>query len=490
MLRPIRALPTEADIRLFERAEASRLRLELDDLMARAGAALFRFIRIHWPSATRIVIVCGDGNNGGDGFVLAGLLRSAGRMPRVIALSSASKSGEAIRARAAWLASGGAVTLVAESESLGDADLIVDAVFGIGLRRSPEGHAAIAIEHINQSDAPVLAVDLPSGLAADSGIAPGVVVRATRTLSFIAGKAGAFTGTGRRVAGIVSCDDLDLAPPITTSTLLGDGDLVPLRASRRNDAHKGDFGRALILAGSPGMAGAALLATGGARVAAPGHVQLIAPHDAVLASLVRHPEVMADHDASRSVSWLASATAVLIGPGIGTNAVAAERLGGVFAAHDQHRSRLVLDADALNLLAVTPRRFDAHMVMTPHPAEAARLLGVDTATVQHDRIGAARSLCARYGGVVILKGAGTVVAHPDGRLALCADGNPGMAVAGMGDVLAGLLVGLLAQDTDTWRAATQATLLHARAGDRVATRHGERAVTPSAVLEALVGLAP
>jgi len=489
-LRPLRALPTEADIRLFEHAEAARLGLELDDLMARAGAALFRFIRVHWPSASRIVIVCGDGNNGGDGFVLARLLRSAGQVPRVIALSSASNSAEAIRARAAWVASGGSVMLAADTESLGDADLVVDAVFGIGLRRSPEGHAATAITHINQSNAPVLAVDLPSGLEADSGIAPGPVVRATRTLSFIAGKAGVFTGTGRRAAGIVSCDDLDLAQPITSTTLLGDDDLVSLRSPRPNDAHKGDFGRALIVAGSPGMAGAALLATGGARAAAPGYVQLIAPHDAVLASLVRHPEVMADHDESRLVSWLPSATAVLIGPGIGTDSVAAARLAEVFAVFDQQRSRLVLDADALNLLAASPRRFDPRLVMTPHPAEAARLLGVDTATVQHDRIGSARTLCDRYGGIVILKGAGTLVAHPDGRLAICADGNPGMAVAGMGDVLAGLLVGLLAQDTDAWRVATQATLLHARAGDRVAARLGERAVTPSAVIEALTGLDP
>lgn len=231
------------------------------------------------------------------------------------------------------------------------------------------------------------------------------------------------------------------------------------------------------------MAGAALLAAGAARSAAPGYVLLSGGSDVVGPSLVRHPEVMVTADWVQTETWMSQASAIAIGPGLGQDDWARRRFDAALARVD---AGLVLDADALNLLAQHPRTLSPRVVLTPHPGEAARLLSRNTHEIQSDRIAAARALARRYEAVAVLKGAGTVLAHPDGRIAVCAAGNPGMARAGMGDVLCGLIAGLLAQHRDAWAAACAGTWWHANVADRIARCQGERAVTPSAVLDALM----
>ncbi|MBK8283885.1 MAG: NAD(P)H-hydrate epimerase [Ahniella sp.] len=268
MLRPIHMLCSEVEIRAFERSEAVRLGCSLFDLMQRAAASAFRCLRVTWPEARHITIVCGPGNNGGDGFALASLLRNAGLQPRVLAITAESRAEEAIRARALWRDSGGSIELCSEAIDLARTDLIVDALFGIGLTRAPDGLAATVIQAIHRAGKPLLSIDLPSGVHTDSGACPGVAVRANLTLAMIAGKRGLFTGDGKARAGRVMCDDLGLAEPDCSAHLLGKADLEPWFKRRPTLAHKGTFGRALLIAGAPGMAGAALLAAGAASCGA------------------------------------------------------------------------------------------------------------------------------------------------------------------------------------------------------------------------------
>jgi len=455
------------------------------ELMRRAAAAAWRELLRRWPRAERIAVLCGPGNNGGDGYELARLARRAGLDVALWRVGEPAKRGDAVAARKAWLAEGGGETAYRGEALVGD--VLVDAIFGIGLSRAPEGPAQaaiLAVDAARERGAAVLALDVPSGLDADRGSAPGDAVRADLTVTFIGAKPGLHTGTGPAHAGEVVLDDLDVPAAISaeapaTAEALGPPLLRELLPRRARTAHKGHMGHVLLVGGEHGTAGAILLAGRAALRAGAGLVTVAtrAAHAAALTAAQPELMVRALENPRELRDLFGRATVVAVGPGLGRS----EWSGAVWAQAFTAPQPLVVDADGLNWLAENPERRE-DWVLTPHPGEAARLLAVRNAEVQRDRIAAAARLRERYGGVCVLKGAGTLV-RGEG-LGLCPHGNPGMASGGMGDVLCGLIAGLLAQGLGPEAAARAGVVAHALAGDRAAAA-GERGLIPGDLLAEL-----
>ena len=452
------------------------------ELMTRAGHAALNALRALWPAARSICVLCGPGNNGGDGYVIARVARAQGLRTTVVALADpTSLQGDARHAYDDFAAAGG------RSEpwtSLAlDADVIVDAIFGTGLVREVTGQPAEVIRAVNASRRPVVAVDVPSGLHADTGAVLGAAVRAHLTVTFIGRKLGFYTGHGQDLVGHVVCDDLGV-PGDTFTHALAAADLIDeaivahALPRRPRAAHKGSHGHVLVIGGGPGMPGAVRLA-GEAALRAGAGLVTVATHRENAGALSGRPELMVRvvDSAADLEPALARATVVALGPGLGRSAWSQALLGAALAAG----TPAIVDADALNLLAAHPTRRD-DWVLTPHPGEAARMLGIDAAEVQRDRLGAAAALQQRYGGTVVLKGAGSIVQASGARPAICDRGNPGMAAAGMGDVLTGIIAGIAAQCGDLAVAARAGVFVHAQAGD-LAARKGERGLLAGDVVD-------
>lgn len=463
------SLYTVEQVRELERAAIDTLRIPGVELMRRAGKAAFDLLRMRWPTARRIVVLCGAGNNGGDGYVVARLAREAGFEAAVLALEAPKKGSEAAQAYADWRASGGE-TLSLDTD-WPHADVYVDALFGIGLTRAPAGAAQHCIEKLNVTTSPVLALDVPSGLNADTGHVPGVAVHAEVTITFIADKRGLHTGAAPDHVGKIVVDALGLAEKTLANfpadaELLNSTEIASWLPARARDGHKGRYGHVLAIGGDHGMGGAIRLAGEAALRVGAGLVSIATQTEHITALNAARPELM-----SHAVSGiqelkplLERASVVALGPGLGQRAWGHALWHTAIVAGKP----LVLDADGLNLLARDGLALPVQAVITPHPGEAARLLGVDTETIARDRFAAVRELARRHRAVVVLKGSGTLIANPDGKVAVCPWGNPGMASGGMGDVLTGVIAGLLAQGLDAWRAARAGVALHARAGDAAA----------------------
>lgn len=438
-------------------------------LMRRAAEAAYATLRRHWPGAETLLVLAGPGHNGGDGAVLAGLAQRRGLHCTVYYLAPP-KTETARRAKEFAEAAGVAIAPLPAFDPHGD-EILVDALLGTGAARPVTGSLAVLFERINALALPVLALDLPSGLAADTGAAPGAVLRATVTQSLLLPKRGAFTGEARNWVGQWTHADLACAPPTLpppgTVRLLG-----PIPAGtlpRPAAAHKGVFGRVLVVAGGTGMGGAGLLAAEAALRAGAGAVTLATAPEHVAPALARCPELMVRGVLHRRDldPLLARADVVLLGPGLGLDAWAQGLFGRVLEAG----LPTVFDADGLTLLARSPGPLPFPGLLTPHPGEAGRLLGQPTADVEADRYAAAEALGLRYGVPVVLKGAGALVVE-DAGLAVSLGGNSAMATAGMGDVLAGLTAGLWAQGLPPAQALTAAVQLHGAAGDRAAQVRG------------------
>jgi NAD(P)H-hydrate epimerase len=480
-----RDLHTVEQLRAMETAAFAALGISGYELMRRAANAALNSARRHWPQLRQICIHCGPGNNGGDGFLLGVLAREAGLQVELVTLS-AMAHGDAALARAAWESGGGKVQLWDADGVLPAAELHVDALYGIGLNRAPEPTVARLIEQINRSGRPVLALDLPSGLNADSGDCPGVAIRADVTVTFIAGKRGLHTGRAADQVGTLELATLGVPDNVYADTS-PDARLLVAEAlpPRARYANKGDNGHVLVIGGEHGMAGAARLAGESALRAGAGLVSVATRAEHMFALNAARPELMVHGvDGPQTLAPLLERASVLaLGPGLGQ---AAWGHALWLTALDANKP-LVLDADGLNLLTREPRQFRAPTVLTPHPGEAARLLGVSTAEIERDRFAAVRELARRYAAVVVLKGAGSLIADPDGRLDVCPWGNPGMASGGMGDLLTGIVAALLAQGCSAWSAACLGVGLHARAGDHAA-QQGERGLLASDLLAPLRAL--
>ncbi len=471
-----RSLPAElytaAQVRELDRRAIQDHGIPGYTLMVRAGQAALDVLRARWPDARRLGVLCGPGNNGGDGYVIARLARAAGLDAWLLeAADPARIRGDAAQARADWMKAGG--TCLTGTDAWPAADVLVDALLGTGLDRDVEGPMAGLIDAVNAAGLPVLAVDIPSGLHADTGAIMGRAVHADLTVSFIGLKTGLFTGEGPARCGRVSFDALAVPPEVCSglapaATRL-DAACIDRLGCRGRSAHKGDFGHVLVVGGDRGMPGAVRMAGEAAARTGAGLVSVATrPEHAALLPMSR-PELMAHGVAGPGdlSPLLARATVLAAGPGLGRGDWGRDLLARLL----ESGLPMVVDADALNLLAAEPVHRE-NWVLTPHPGEAARLLGCDAAAVQADRPGAALRIRQSYGGVCVLKGAGTVICDGQG-VAICTGGNPGMASGGMGDVLTGVIAGLIAQGFPPWEAARLGVCIHAQAADRAAGA-GER----------------
>ncbi len=463
-------LYTAAQVRELDRLAIEEHKIPGAKLMQRAGEAAFDLLRSRWPRARRIAVVCGPGNNGGDGYVIARLAREAGLAAVVLSLGVAEKiQGDAAAARKKCKSAGVSIRNF-RTDLLAGHDVIVDALLGTGLERELDGEWRAAIEAINDSHLPVLAVDVPSGLHADTGRVMGAAVRANATMTFIGLKTGLFTG--REHSGEIFFNDLGVPPDIyvqvpASAQRLTEASLHGLMPRRRRDMHKGDAGHVLVIGGDRGMPGAARLAGEAAYRAGAGLVMLAThPEHAAHIGAAR-PELIVHGVASAEElrPLLARADVIAVGPGLGQG----EWGNALFGAALDTSLPMVVDADALNILAADPL-MHTDWILTPHPGEAARMLGMSKEEIQGDRFAAAHELVASFGGVCVLKGAGTLVASLyDGVVSVCDRGNPGMASAGVGDVLTGVIAGLRAQGLISPVAARLGVWLHAAAGDDAAS---------------------
>lgn len=454
-------------------------------LMKRAGRAALDILQECWPRPEVITVYCGSGNNGGDGYILAALAQERGLPVAVVEVGDAGqRRGDAKLARDFALATG--VPFQSLDTAAPANGVIVDALLGTGLAGAARSPCREAIQSINASGLPVLAIDIPSGLDSDTGAiaggAQGVAVKADLTVSFIALKRGLFTACGPEHCGEIFYDDLEVAPAIfesvqgEVSRLDLDEERLHLPA-RKRDAHKGVFGHVLVIGGEQGYGGAALMAAETAARCGAGLVSVATRACHVSGMLARRPELMVhavdNHHALEPL--LAKASVIVLGPGLGREPWAEQLFYHALQYTAAHDVPVVLDADALYLL--TEKRliktWPARCVLTPHPGEAAHLLGCGVDAVSSDRFAAVQQLATAFRATVVLKGAGTLVASGT-SLALCAYGNPGMASGGMGDVLSGVIAALLAQKFSLCDAAQLGVCVHAAAADELAQAEGER----------------
>ncbi|WP_242338031.1 MULTISPECIES: NAD(P)H-hydrate dehydratase [unclassified Anaeromyxobacter] len=495
-----------AEMRAIDRAAIDAFGVPSLALMDRAGRAVAEAARALAAPDGRFVVVCGGGNNGGDGYVAARILRAAGRDARVLSLVAAARlAGDARATRDEAERAGVPIDEAGALGGLdaGPGDVVVDAIFGTGLSRAPEGAFARAIERVDAARAAgarVLAVDVPSGLSADTGRPLGACVRADRTVTFAFQKRGLVLHPGPSFAGEVTVADIGIPPEaagrvaVLCELLEADGARA-LLPPRRPDAHKGDAGRLLVVAGSPGKTGAAHLALTGALRGGAGLVTLAARAEALALALFGRPEAMSTAvpgtgplgraDLQALLAAAKGVDALAIGPGIPRGDETGELLRALL---ERARLPAVLDADALNALADDPVRLaglGVPLVLTPHPGEMARLCGTTIEAVQADRLGVAAEKAREWRATIVLKGARTVVADPEGPAAVIPTGNAGMATGGTGDVLAGLVGALLAGGLAPGAAARVGAWVHGRAGDRVAARLGQRGLLAGDLGEAI-----
>ncbi len=485
-------LYTAEQVRGIDYAAIHELDIAGYELMCRAGSAVVDEARKCFPSARHWLVLCGPGNNGGDGYVVARLAVEVGVRVTACALTEPGQlQGDAALAYADWQAAGGEVLQWPLREEAAY-DLALDALLGTGIDREPDGEFKQAIEYLNRLRCKTIAIDIPSGLNADTGCVMGAAVRASNTVTFVGRKRGMYTADGPDYCGHITFDDL-LIPSAagheystSTGTLLSPDFLAEVLTPRPRNSHKGQFGHVIAVGGIDGMSGAIRLCGEAALRSGAGRVTLATdPAHASLINLSR-PELMvkAVGDNAELLSLLGEDHVVAVGPGLGGTSWSES----LFKTCFETQATLVVDADGLNVLAQLSQRktiMRDHWILTPHPAEAARLLACEVAEVQQDRVLAATTIAKRFGACVVLKGCGTIVADFSAEYAICPQGNPGMATAGSGDVLTGIIVALLGQGLSCFDAAKAGVLAHAQAGDLAAVEVGEMALIASDIVDCL-----
>ena len=507
---------TAAEMREADRATIEGVGLPGAVLMENAGAAVVAAIEKRYPGALRPVVFCGKGNNGGDGFVIARRLRHRGAVAVLTGRRDDVKGDAGLHLRA-YEGSGGLLLEGSDEGSWAEAiqrlhaaDLVIDAVLGTGLQAEPQGlvkEAVALVRAAGERGVPVVAVDMPSGVSSDSGQVPWPAVRADLTVTFGAAKVGQVLPPACDLVGDLLVADIGIPARLLEGSggrlgLIEAKDAALAFGSRAPGGHKGTFGHILVVAGSVGKTGAAVLTASAALRAGAGLVTVATSERALAMLAGLRAEVMAEPLPStasggidrgalgRALRLATERDAVVLGPGLGQDEATREF---VLAFASGCSNPLVVDADGLNALsAAGPEAASAALraipgrpaVLTPHPGEMARLLGWTTAEVQNRRLEAARELARATAAYVVLKGQRTLVAEPGGQVAVNPTGNPGMGTAGTGDVLAGLVGALLACH-DPGRASAAAVFVHGRAGDLVAARLGEASLLAGDLIDAL-----
>ncbi|WP_087024514.1 NAD(P)H-hydrate dehydratase [Thaumasiovibrio subtropicus] len=463
-----------------ERRIAKQRDIELYTLMERAGEAAFVLLREQLPEVKCLLVCCGSGNNGGDGYVFARLARSAGLEVTVWHVGDESKlAPDCQRAREGWLESGGMITR--QDATVADQfECVIDALLGTGLKGEMRQEVTDVIAAINHSAAQVISLDVPSGLHADNGHVATTAVKADLTITFIGVKRGLMTGKAADYTGSLHYSGLGIEAEFTASVTpdclrVMPMDVEPYLLPRKKTAHKGDHGRLLCVGGDHGMGGAIRLASEAALRTGAGLVSVLTRPEHLTPLLAARPELMVQgwqdkaHIAAGQCEW---ADVLLIGPGLGQS-----DWSKALTFHLQSEQKnTILDADGLNLLALSPD-YNPNRLLTPHPGEAARLLGCSVADVERDRFDAVVHIQQKYGGVVVLKGAGSLI-YDGHQCWLVSAGNPGMASGGMGDVLSGILGALVAQGLSLSQAGVCGTWLHSQAAD-LSSQAGERGMLAS-----------
>lgn len=472
-------------IRQLERLAIDELKIPEFELMQRAGKAAFEYLNEKWPNRGVIHVICGHGNNGGDGYILAYHAKRSGLRVIVHSVGGEERFTDITKkARQLCEEAGVEVTPFENTIRFDDVDILVDALLGIGIANevTPLYHDVIAI--INATMLPVLAIDVPSGLDADTGTVLGTAIQATSTITFIGLKQGLFTNDGPDCSGSIHLASLDLPRQIYANIQpnahLLSVDLLKTLGNRKKNTNKASFGHVLILGGSKGMFGAVRLAAEAALRVGAGLVSVVTQQGGAAIICAHQPEIMCHElpDKETLFRLIQRATVVVVGPGLGKDAWAMDLLNLVLATD----LPLVIDADALNLLGVRPT-CQSNWVLTPHPGEAARLLDWQVHEVQTNRFRAITELTEK-GGNWVLKGVGTLIKKNEPNTSVCQFGNPGMASAGMGDVLSGIIGGLIAQKLSVNIAANTGVLIHALAGDLVAKK-GQRGMLASDLIIAI-----
>jgi len=486
---------TAAQMRNIDRRATERFGVPSIVLMENAAIAVVDAIFQHYPNSERVALICGTGANGGDGFAVARHLENRGVVPMLlIAGERGSIGGDAQTNLRVCERLGIPIYDIRNAGEIDDAlahaagaDLLVDAIFGTGLNRPPQGLYADVIRGIAELRIPVLAIDLPSGANASSGEPFDPCVQAEVTVTFAAPKVchifePAALYCGEVIVADISIPEVALDEESVTLALITPKTIQPHIEPRLAPTHKGTYGHVGVIAGSPGRSGAAVLAARGAIRAGAGLVTVMTDPDTVRLVHEGSIESMTDSRASHA-SFLQHKTAVLIGPGLADDEASYENVRAIVAALELP---LILDASGLNAFAsraneINPRGLPR--VITPHPGELSRILGRDTQSINADRIGAAREAARACNCVVVLKGHQTLVAEPDGHVYVNPTGNPGMASGGMGDVLAGVVAALLARGVDPLDAACTAVYLHGLAGDLLKDEIGDTGLAASDVAE-------
>jgi len=446
-------------------------------LMNKAGTAAFQALQTRWPQAKSICVCCGKGKNAGDGFVVARLAHKAGLTVRIYALTPLNEYKGIAHEMAQTCEAAGIKLRPFDSDiNALEADVIIDAILGTGIKGEVTEPYAAMIEWINASNTPVLSIDVPSGIDGDTGAVCKTAVKADATITFIGLKQGLFTNAAPAYCGEIILETLDIPKTcfeaLTPSATLSDWSSLKTLLPRRNrNAHKGKYGHVLVIGGDYGMGGAVRMAAESALRAGAGLVTVATRPEHVALVNASRPEIMCHQvtEAEDLLPLLKKASVVVIGPGLGQSDWAKMLLERVLS--DSHPK--VLDADALNLLSEHPLRSD-DWVLTPHPGEASRLLNCSTLEIQANRFISVKHLQEQYGGTIVLKGVGSIVYSKNKAPTVCPAGNPGMATGGMGDVLSGIVGAFMAQGLKPETTAELAVLVHAMAADRAAEAGGER----------------
>ena len=474
-------------IRKSEESAVESGAFSLRDLMLSAGKAAAEIIMQKYGcQGKKITVVCGRGNNGGDGCVIAGILAENGGRVTVC-----TPFGVPVTENAAYYYN--KLQFVTKTDTFSpDADIIIDAIFGIGLNRAPDEKTLELIDMINRADAVRIAVDIPSGVAADSGKVLGTAVNADLTVTFIALKPCFVLPDGSDYCGEAVVADIG-APPIGYSFLTTE---APVFKKRRHNSHKGTFGTGLMLCGSYGMAGAAVIAARAALRSGIGILKAVLCDNIYYPFTISVPEAVCVPvtpnnkgtfcpDKLNLAELLMGCSAVLIGCGMGNNGDTARLVKELTEASE---FPIVIDADGINALSDSIdiiKESKAPVILTPHPGEMARLCSVSVREVEENRVKIAKDFAVKYGCVLVLKGANSIVATPSGEVYFNMTGNPGMSTGGSGDVLAGIILSLLAQGFGAPEAAKAAVYLHGEAGDKAAAKRGERGMLPTDLIEEL-----